>query len=206
MHSERRNARRGCGLIPPNPNQWENEHNGLDLRADLGITVDVPLPHEQAFALYPHIKVLPHGDIPAAAIFIEHLRTAGSASWSGLALRINDELELVLYNDAHRTTRVRATLMEELFHIRLNHPRSQIRLLSPSPTGRTYDGQVESAAYGSGAAALVPYAALKKMIAAGATASMVARAFEVSSDLVNFRMKVTRLYSRQRRSARRQVF
>ncbi len=162
--------------------------------------------HEHAFALYPHITVLPHGDIPAAAIYIEHLRTAGSASWSGLALRISDELELVLYNDAHRTTRVRATLMEELFHIRLNHPRSQIRLLSPSPTGRTYDGQVESAAYGSGAAALVPYAALKKMIGAGATASMVARTFEVSSDLVNFRMKVTRLYSRQRRSARRQVF
>ncbi len=196
---DRRKGRGGCGLLPPNPNQWENEHNGLDLRDDLGIGVDKTLSHADAFALYPYVQVLPHGEIPAAAKYIDHFRTVGSGSWSGLSIRLSDELELVLYNDSHPLSRVRATLLEELFHIRLNHPRSVIRVFANSLGARTHDGDVEAAAYGSGAAALLPYISLKSGSERGATPSMIARSFGVSDDLVTYRMKVTKLYSRHRR-------
>ncbi len=201
---ERRKARSGCGLLPPNPNQWENEHNGLDLREDLGVGVDRPLSHVDAFTLYPHVQVLPHGDVPAAAAHINHFRTVGSSSWSGLAIRLSDELELVVYNDSHPQNRVRATLMEELFHIRLKHPRSVIRVFAPSDAARTHDGAVEAAAYGSGAAALVPYVSLKKLLADGVSTAVIARTFEVSLELVAYRMKVTKLYSPHRRRSARQ--
>jgi len=86
-----------------------------------------------------------------------------------------------------------------LFHIRLNHPRSVIRVFANSLGARTHDGDVEAAAYGSGAAALLPYISLKSGLERGATPSMIARSFGVSDDLVTYRMKVTKLYSRHRR-------
>jgi hypothetical protein len=196
---DRRRARGGCGLLHPNPNQWDNEHNGLDLREDLGAEPDGQLSYVDAFALYPNVQVLPHGEVPAAAKYINHFRNGGSNSWSGLAIRISDELELVLYNDSHPPSRVRATLMEEFFHLRLNHPRSVIRVFATSDGARTHDGAVEAEAYGSGAAALLPYAALKKLLAGGTSTATIARAFGVSRELVAYRMKVTKLYSQHRR-------
>jgi hypothetical protein len=84
--------------------------------------------------------------------------------------------------------------MEEFFHIRLGHPHSQVHLLSTDGVWRTHDQGVEAEAFGSGAAALVPYKSLKTMVQAGCTVSDVARAYEVSEDLVFFRAKVTKLY------------
>lgn len=200
---DRRKARGGCGLLPPNPNQWDNEHNGLDLRDDLGLGTDGQLSYVDAFGLYPKVQVLPHGEVPAAAKYINHFRTDGSNSWSGLAIRISDELELVLYNDSHPQSRVRATLMEEFFHLRLNHPRSVIRVFATSDGTRTHDGAIEAVAYGSGAAALLPYVALKRLLAGGTSLATIARTFGVSGELVAYRMKVTKLYSQHRRRSMR---
>lgn len=52
---------------------------------------------------------------------------------------------------------------------------------------------VESA-FGSGAAALVSYRALKALVPANAPAAKIARTFEVSEALVSFRLKITGLY------------
>jgi Zn-dependent peptidase ImmA (M78 family) len=90
-------------------------------------------------------------------------------------------------------------LMEEFFHLRLNHPRSVIRVFAASEGARTHDGAVEAAAYGSGAAALLPYAALKRLLADGTSTATIARRFGVSGELVAYRMKVTKLYSQHRR-------
>lgn len=192
--SPRRRARGGRGLLPPNPKQWENEHNGLDLREDLGLPLDAPLPHMAAFELLPGVLVMPHGEVPAAAKYIRHFREEGRTHWSGLAIRLGESSELVLYNDSHAMTRVRATLMEEFFHLRLQHARSVVRLLSMHDRGRTYDGAIEQIAYGSGAAALAPYSALKTMLRGGSDVSAIARQFSVSDDLVQYRLKVTKLY------------
>ena len=187
---ERRRLRAGHGLLPPNPKQWDNEHNGLDLREDLALSLDDELPHTQAYSLVPHVTVLPHGEVPAAAKF-----GGGRSSWSGFSLRIDDETELVLYNDAHPITRVRATLMEEFFHLRLGHERSVVRVLS-NGASRSYNALIEHAAFGSGAAALVPYNALKRLLEEGQSIKAIASRFAVSHELVEYRLKVTKLYKR----------
>ena len=98
-----RTTRRGKGLLPGNPKQWRNEHHGLNLREELGVSLAGPLSHEDAFALLPSTIVLPHGSIPAEPKFIERLRHAG-ARWSGLAVTLPDGSHLVVYNDSHPLT------------------------------------------------------------------------------------------------------
>ena len=204
-NSGKTNAKRGKGYYPPNPNQWTAEKHGLALREELSSALSDPLDHVAALAVLPNVSVNPHGAIPAAHVFIEHFRREGSVSWSGLVVTLDDGHELVFYNDAHPPTRVRATLMEEFFHIRLAHPRSAIRLIDGDGPARTFNARVEDEAYQSGAAALVPYWGLKRMVDAGESAFHIARHFRVSQDLVLFRSKVTRCYQSLQRSSRRQV-
>jgi len=193
----RRKARGGRGLIPPNNTQWENEHHALDVRDTLQLSESEPLPEigEVYKNLRRAVTIVPHGELPAAALFTQHFRNAGRGSWSGLALTMADGSIWVAYNDAHAPSRVRATLMEEFFHIYLEHPTSALRILPNSePANRTYNAVVEGQAYGCAAAALVPYAGLKGMVGAGTTVPQIAAHFVVSRALVLFRLKVTKLY------------
>lgn len=190
----RRKPRGGRGLIPPNPRQWKNEHNGLDLRDELGLDVVDVLSHEDAYRLLDHVTLLPHGDVPAADADLDHFRKAGSAAWSGMSVPLPDGQEIVVFNDSHSVRRIRATLMEEFFHIKLGHPRSEIRMHSNGKRSRSFHEMIEREAYGSGAAALVPYAGLRELTAGGETASTIARHYRVSRELVMFRAKVTRFY------------
>jgi Zn-dependent peptidase ImmA (M78 family) len=166
----------------------------------MGIGLEEALSHLGAFALLAGVSVAAHGEIPAAAVAIDYFRGRGKGRWSGLALPVGDGRVLVLYNDAHPITRIRATLMEEYFHIVLGHQPSEIRLLSGANGHRTHDKNTESEAYGSGAAALVPYRPLRAMHGDGVSPAKIAAHFEVSRDLVYYRLKVTRLL---RRSPRR---
>jgi hypothetical protein len=60
---------------------------------------------------------------------------------------------------------------------------------------RDYNKSEEEAAYAIGSAALVPYAALRKLVLDGLTADRIARRFGVSRQLVEYRIKVTHLWS-----------
>jgi hypothetical protein len=193
-------SRAGTGVLPPNPAQWDCEHHALDLRRELGLGVDARLLIKDAFNLLPNARVIPHGQVILADVLSSHFRGEASARWSGLALRLDDGSDLIIYNDSHPETRVRATLMEEFFHLKLNHPRSHLQLLGDGSRERTTDNEIERIAYGSGAAALVPFCKLKEMLAAGMSSREIGRAFGVSTDLVSFRMKVTRLYRSRRRA------
>ena len=197
-NSARRKARGGKGLLPPNPKQWENEHNGLDLRDAMGLRLDGPLPHDAAFALLPDVTVVGHGEIPMAQIYVDHFRNGGSAAWSGMGIPLPGGGALVVFNDSHPVNRVRATLMEEFFHIWLGHPVTTVRVYQDTG-GRSYNAHVEGEAYGSGAAALVPYRSLREQLQGEDSVRKIAAFFEVSQDLVVFRAKVTKLYGSIRR-------
>jgi len=192
----RRKARGGQQKLPPNPEQWGFEHNGLDLRDDLGIGHDERLPVPRVFELLPSTVVLAHGKVPAAESYLNHFRNDGVGRWSGLAVSMPDGSEVVLYNDAHPETRVRSTLMEEFFHLRLGHPRSSVRIIGGEDGFRTYNSATEIEAYASGAAALVPYGVLRRMIHDGFAVRSIARLFAVSEELVKYRLKVTKLFRR----------
>lgn len=187
------------GLLPPNPNQWANEHRGLDLRELLVLAPDVVLEPEAAFQLLPRTHVLPHGQLEGCdPAVIAHFRGPAARNWSGAAFQTPDGAHCVLYNDAHPRTRIRATLMEEYFHLSLGHPTSTIRFLSGEPPRRTFNAGVEAEAYGSGAAALVPYKTLREWHNAGRDESAIGAALGVSPALVEFRLKVTRLWRRRK--------
>lgn len=194
LNYARRKARGGKGLLPPNPKQWENEHNGLDLRDALGLSPDAPLQHERAFGLLRDVAVVGHGEIPMAQEQIDHFRGAGSGAWSGMGIPLPGGGALVVYNDSHPPNRIRATLMEEFFHLWLGHPATTVRVYQDG-ANRSFDRRVESEAYGSGAAGLVPYQTLRERLSSGDSIRTIANSMEVSQDLVMFRVKVTRLYS-----------
>ena len=90
--------------------------------------------------------------------------------------------------------------MEEICHVWLKHKPG--RLHAQEATGiraRDYNADDEQAAYGVGAAALVPYSILVMAVENGIPAEEIARQYQVSRDLVEFRIKVTHLWSEYKR-------
>ena len=66
---------------------------------------------------------------------------------------------------------------------------------------REYNQADEEAAYAIGAAALVPYTALRRLMLSGKSSQEIARHFEVSRELVEYRLKVTRLWASYKKFA-----
>lgn len=190
---ELRRDRRGKGVLPPNPTRWEHEHNALDLRHELSLPLDARLSHQDAFNLLPNVLVLSHLELQIDDSIKAHFNGARSGRWSGMCVQYPSGTTLVMYNGHHPERRIRATLMEEFFHLWLDHPTERLRLLGNGEGRRQHDATKESEAYGSGAAALVPYQPLKAMLAAGRIAREIADHFLVSEPLVQFRMRVSRL-------------
>lgn len=185
-------------MLPPNPTRWEHEHNGLDLRDDLSIPLDQRLDHLDAFDLIEDvIGVIPHTDLELAPSITQYFSGSRAARWSGMCVPC-PEGHLVVFNAAHPETRVRATLMEEFFHLRLGHPPTVIRIAGDRGK-RDFDAWKEGDAYGSGAAALVPYRALRTMLNDGMTVTQIAKHFHVSEQLVDFRVRVSKLGTRRKR-------
>jgi Zn-dependent peptidase ImmA (M78 family) len=100
---------------------------------------------------------------------------------------------LVVFNDSHPPRRIRATLMEEFFHLWLGHKPTRLRVFVNGDASRDFDGAKESEAYGSGAAALVPYKPLRKMLEQGRSVRSIADHYLVSEQLVDFRIKISKL-------------
>lgn len=130
----------------------------------------------------------------------EHLLGDGKDMWSGGAAskRLPDGSKLIILNPQHGKNRHNATLMEEICHVFLGHKPSRLQIERKTKDGRTiardYNAEIEEEAYSTGAAALVPYTALKRMVESGKTAAEVARHFGVSRALVEYRIKVSRLW------------
>jgi hypothetical protein len=129
-----------------------------------------------------------------------HLLGAASEEWSGGAASrpLPDGKRIVILNPNHGPARTNATLMEEISHVFLGHQASRLKVVAKDHRGRTisrdYRKADEEAAYATGAAALVPFAALRRFVLEGQTSLEIARHFRVSRDLVEYRLKVTRLW------------
>ncbi|MEO7538391.1 MAG: ImmA/IrrE family metallo-endopeptidase [Pyrinomonadaceae bacterium] len=130
----------------------------------------------------------------------EHLIGAGKDAWSGGAAShtLPDGTKLIILNPTHGKNRQNATLMEEVCHVFLGHKPSRLAIENHDKDGqiiaRDYNHAIEEEAYSTGAAALVPYTALRRMVETGKTAQEIARHFYVSRALVEYRIKVSRLW------------
>lgn len=129
-----------------------------------------------------------------------HLVGEGKNSWSGGACSqtLHDGRKLIVLNPTHGANRQNATLMEEISHVFLGHKPSKLAIKTYNKEGnsiaREYQAAIEEEAYSVGAAALVPFSALRRMVDQGKTSREIARHFKVSRELVEFRLKVTRLW------------
>ena len=78
--------------------------------------------------------------------------------------------------------------MEEICHLILGHQPSRI-----DESGRSYHHQTEEEAYAIGAATLVPFKDLRDLLESGSSIKAIADRFDVSVQLVNYRIRVVGL-------------
>lgn len=129
-----------------------------------------------------------------------HLIGDGKNAWSGGAAShtLPDGSKLIILNPTHPKTRQHATLMEEISHVFLGHKPSRLAIENRNKDGkiiaRDYNHAIEEEAYSTGAAALIPYTALRRMVNEGKTIKEIATHFRVSRALVEFRIKISRLW------------
>lgn len=187
--------------LPPTQKGRHHEIRALGLRVFAGLkSDDQPLdPFE--LARYAKLLVVPFEQIAALSPEARsHLLGSGKNAWSGGAAshKLPDGRKLIILNPTHGKNRHNATLMEEISHVFLGHRPSRLAIEARNSKGeiiaRDYNHSIEEEAYGTGAAALVPFTALKRMIGQGKTIHEIARHFGVSRALVEFRIKVSRLW------------
>jgi hypothetical protein len=180
-HGQRLRALAGCGrseILDP-----------YKLAPKLNLTV---MPGEAALALLsPEIR--------------NYLSTDASNEWSGgvLPYPLPDGTFLCILNPAHAPTRNRMTLMEEIAHRYMNHCPTKVLLDSSELRARDFDRACEKEAYGIGAAALLPWSQLFELINSGHAVDSIADHFEVSQQLIEYRIKITgasRLYAARQRT------
>jgi hypothetical protein len=186
--------------LPPGAKWRLFELQAMGFRDFAGVRPDAPLDPFR-LATFANLLVVGFDQIkqlsPAAR---EHLLGTASEQWSGGACSqpLPDGRRIVILNPNHGRMRTNATLMEEVSHVFLGHRPSRLKIVSENENGRTvardYRHADEEAAYGTGAAALVPFAALRKFILEAQSSRQVARHFQVSRELVEYRLKVTRLW------------
>ena len=186
------------GPLPPGE-KWRNfELKAIALRDFARVRPDVSLnPFE--LAQYANLMVVEFEQLRGLSERArEHLLGPASESWSGGACSLPDGMKLVILNPNHGPARTKATLMEEICHVFLAHQPNRLSVVTKDEKGkvmnRDYRQTDEEEAYGVGAAALVPYAALKRLLLQGKATRDIAAHFRVSRELVEYRMKVTHLW------------
>ena len=195
--------------LPPSEKRRQYELRALGLRDFAGVAADQPL---DPFALAEFAKLLVVDFDQIKGLSDEsrrHLLGEAADEWSGGACSrpLPNGWKIVILNPAHGIHRNRATLMEEISHVFLGHQANRLAVIRSEPpavaseptanpkiVARDYNKADEEAAYAVGAAALVPFAALRRAVLAGRSADQIARRFGVSRQLVEYRIKVTHLW------------
>ena len=204
--------------LPPSEKRKQFELRALGLRDFAGVAAAQPL---DPFKLAQFAKLLVVDFDSIEGLSPEsraHLLGDAANQWSGGACSrpLPNGWRLVILNPAHGKQRNRATLMEEVAHVFLGHQPNRLAVISRNPTvregasggnptvsagaasnqtlARDYNHDDEEAAYAVGAAALVPYEALRSFVTQGRRSNEIARHFGVSRQLVEYRIKVTHLW------------
>jgi IrrE N-terminal-like domain len=127
--------------------------------------------------------------------------------WSGglVPTRLPDGTRLCMLNPDQSRRRQKITLMEEISHSFLGHSPT---VLSKSGESRyrDFNKKQEQEAYGVGAAVLLPWRLFFPMLNGGDSFDCLSKAFDVTRELVQYRIKVcgaSSLYSKRQRNGPR---
>jgi uncharacterized protein DUF955 len=186
-------------MLPPTAKRRVYERIALKIREFAGVAIDLPL---NPWKLAPFVKVRVMNLKDVEGLSNESLKLLlgdNGKSWSGGASRpLPDGWRLVFLNPNHTRERQAATLMEEICHVILGHSPTRLMHAEETTKGvrfRNFDKNQEEVAYSVGAAALIPYFSLRHAVMAGLTSDKIARHYGVSRDLVEYRIKVCRLWA-----------
>ena len=205
-------------LLPPTEKRKQYELRALGLRDFAGVSNDQPL---DPFALARFAKLMVVDFDRVEGLSSEsrlHLLGLAVEEWSGGACSrpLPNGWRIVILNPAHGIHRNRATLMEEIAHVFLGHKPNRLAVIANengaelskskrdsqnSIAARDYNKSDEEAAYAVGAAALVPYEPLRRLVLEGRTAQQIAGRFRVSRQLAEYRIKVTHLWAEYKRAS-----
>ena len=187
--------------IPPTQKGRHHEIRAQGLREFAGLGNDTQRLDPFKLAYYAKLLVVTFDQIEALSDEAKaHLLGEGKDSWSGGAAStvLPDGRKLIVLNPTHGKNRHNATLMEEVCHVFLGHKPSRLAIEKRDRDGnivaRDYNAAIEEEAYATGAAALVPYRGLKQFVEEGKTAAQISRHFNVSRALIEYRIKVSRLW------------
>jgi hypothetical protein len=192
--------------LPPTQKGRHNEIRARGMREFAGLRRDDQPLDPFKLAHYAKLLVIGFEELRQflSAETVEQLLGPGKDKWSGGAAsrRLPDGRKLIVLNPSHGKNRHNATLMEEVSHVFLGHKPSRLSIENRNREGkviaRDYNRDIEEEAYGTGAAALVPYTALRRMVSEGRTIAEIARHFRVSRALVEYRIKISRLWDKYR--------
>lgn len=187
--------------LPPTQKGRHYELRAQGLREFAGLKRDDQRLDPFKLAQYANLLVVSFDEImDLSEQTTNHLLGEGKDKWSGGAasLKLPNGQKLIVLNPTHAKTRHKATLMEEISHVFLGHKPSRLQIENRNREGkiiaRDYNAAIEEEAYSTGAAALVPYTSLKRFVEQGKTSREIARHFNVSRALVEYRIKVSRLW------------
>ena len=184
--------------LPPGDKWRKFELKALGLRDFARVGIDQPL-NPFALAEFANLVVVKFDQLKGLSESArEHLLGPAVEAWSGGACALPDGRKLVVLNPTHGRARTNATLMEDICHVFLGHQANRLSIVTKDERGkvmsRDYRKSDEEEAYGVGAAGLVPYSSLKRFLRNGKATNQIAAHFRVSRELVEYRMKVTRLW------------
>jgi len=194
--------------LPPTQKGRHHEIRAIGLREFAGLRKPEQPLDPFLLARYAKLLVVPYDEI--APLLSEeskkHLIGEGKDMWSGGAASqpLPDGRKLIILNPTHGPARHKATLMEEVSHVFLGHKPSRLAIKRKDKQGnivaRDYNADIEEEAYSTGAAALVPYLSLKRYVEERKTSIEIARHFGVSRALVEFRIKISKLWDRYKQN------
>lgn len=194
--------------LPPTRKGRKYEIKAIGLRDFAGLKTDDEPLNPFDLAKYANLLVASFEQIAPylSEETKQHLLEQGKDAWSGGACSqaLPDGQKLIILNPTHGENRQNATLMEEISHVFLGHKPSRLAIENKTKDGkiiaRDYHAEIEEEAYSIGAAALVPYSSLKRFVDQGKTSREIARHFNVSRELVEYRIKISRLWETYKKS------
>jgi len=176
------------------------ENIALGLRRELGLNKTDPL-SPQALATYFEVRLWTPRQIQGLSRqALNILLTTERESWSAITISYNG-LDAIIYNPTHSAGRRQSSdIMHELSHIIIGHKPSTVLL---SPDGvlalRAFDQKQEDEANWLSGCLLLPRSVLLFIMQSGMNQKEACRHYQVSDDLLTYRLNITGVAAQMRR-------
>ena len=177
------------------------ETTAAECRSILGLSLSEKFIPE-LLANHLGIKVWMPANVPEIPFSsLKQLTVDDKDSWSAVTIHCQKQT-LIIVNSAHAPTRQRSSLSHELAHLILDHTPDRIDI---SAEGHlllnSFEKDQEEEADWLSASLLVPRAGLLRMYQMTRDPIELAHHFEVSPDLLNWRLRMTGVLTQSRRSS-----